>query len=130
MKRRQRHRNRRTPAKSYQAEAEICRRCPAFSVCTTGRSGRIITVSDAAEALERHRTWMQTDEAQAALRRRPGLIEPVFAQIKEHLAGRRFLLRGLEAVSAEWSLLAVAFNLKALAKHRTMASARDEPVAA
>ncbi len=129
LERRQRRLNRRTPAKLYQAEAEACRGCPAFGVCTSARSGRTITISDAAEALERHRVWMRSAAAREALRRRPGLIEPVFGQIKERLAGRRFLLRGLEAVAAEWSLLAVAFNLKALAKYRARALTRAAPAA-
>ena len=59
---------------------------------------------------------MQTAEARDALRRRKQLIEPVFGIIKEQQAGRRFLLRGLAAVRSEWTLLAVAFNLRTLAK--------------
>ena len=50
------------------------------------------------------------------MRRRKQLIEAVFGIIKEQQAGRRFLLRGLEAVRSEWTLLAVAFNLRTLAK--------------
>jgi hypothetical protein len=42
------------------------------------------------------------------------LIEPVWGLIKDGQAGRRFLLRGLENVRAEWSLLVTAFNLKTL----------------
>ena len=57
---------------------------------------------------------MSTDEAAEAYRRRQGLVEPVFGIIKEQHGGRRFLLRGLGNVSAEWSLLATAFNLKTL----------------
>jgi hypothetical protein len=41
-------------------------------------------------------------------------VEPAFGIIKEQQAGRRFLLRGLDNVRAEWSLLAVAFNLRML----------------
>ncbi|MCY4670711.1 MAG: transposase, partial [Rhodococcus sp.] len=67
--------------------------------------------------LEQHRRWMQTERAEAVLRRRPGLIESVFGIIKERQAGHRFLLRSIEAVEAEWSLLATAFNLRALSKH-------------
>ena len=55
-------------------------------------------------------------EARDAFRRRKQLIEPVFGIIKEQQAGRRFPLRGLEAVRSEWTLLAVAFNLRTLAK--------------
>ncbi len=115
--RRQRKYTRNTPARIYRADADTCQACSAFNVCTTSRFGRTITISDDAEALEAHRDWMRSDQAQEALRLRPGLIEPVFSIIKERQGGRRFLLRGYESVQAEWSLLAVAFNLRALSKH-------------
>ncbi|MCY3571396.1 MAG: transposase, partial [Chloroflexi bacterium] len=109
---------RRTPARLYGAEPEVCRACRQFGICTTSEfHGRTITVSEQSQALEAHRRWMRSRQAEDALRKRPALIEPVFAVIKERQAGRRFLLRGLEAVQAEWSLLAVAFNLRALSRY-------------
>jgi len=42
-------------------------------------------------------------------------VEPVFGIIKEVLGFRRFLLRGWEKVSVEWTLVSVAWNLKRLA---------------
>jgi transposase len=45
-------------------------------------------------------------------------VEPVFGQIKEDRGFRRFLLRGLEKVRFEWSLLCTAHNLLKLAKAR------------
>lgn len=41
-------------------------------------------------------------------------MEPVFGIIKEQQGARRFLLRGLGNVTAEWTLLATAFNLRTL----------------
>jgi transposase len=41
-------------------------------------------------------------------------VEPVFGQIKEALGFRRFLLRGIEKVKAEWSLVCTAHNLRKL----------------
>lgn len=46
-------------------------------------------------------------------------VEPVFGQIKEARGFRRFLLRGLEKVTAEWALLCTAHNLLKLAMART-----------
>ena len=43
-------------------------------------------------------------------------VEPVFGIVKEQMGARRFLLRGLANVNAEWSLLAAAFNLRSLGK--------------
>ena len=110
------HRRKRASVRVYAAHAADCLACPAFGRCTTSQRGRRIEVSLHADALTAHRHWMQTAEARDAFRRRKQLIEPVFGIIKEQQAGRRFLLRGLEAVRSEWTLLAVAFNLRTLAK--------------
>ena len=39
-------------------------------------------------------------------------VEPVFGIIKSVIGFRRFLLRGLEKVSLEWTWVSVAYNLK------------------
>lgn len=57
---------------------------------------------------------MSTDEAWVVYKRRKQLVEPVFGIIKEQLTDRRFLLRGFANVSAEWTLLGTAFNLRTL----------------
>ena len=43
--------------------------------------------------------------------RRRVIVEPVFGQIKEARGFRRFGLRGLEAVQAEWQPVAAVHNL-------------------
>jgi hypothetical protein len=97
----------------YRAEVAICRDCPAFGVCTKdGRQGRALEVGPHETALRDHRTWMASEEAQTLARQRKTLIEPVFGVLKEELGARRFLLRGLAGVRAEWTLLATAFNLR------------------
>ena len=45
---------------------------------------------------------------------RKQLAEPVFGIIKEQQGARRLLLCGLANVSAEWTGLATAFNLRTL----------------
>jgi transposase len=49
-------------------------------------------------------------------RLRKYVVEPVFGQIKECRGFRRFLLRGLENVQREWSLICTAHNLGKLAR--------------
>ncbi len=44
-------------------------------------------------------------------RLRKQTVEPVFGQIKEARGFRRFLMRGLEKVQGEWSMLCTAHNL-------------------
>lgn len=51
-------------------------------------------------------------------RLRKQVVEPVFGQIKHARGFRQFLLRGIEKVSAEWSLICTAHNLLKLAGTR------------
>lgn len=102
----------------YRVGAATCRACPAFGVCTTDRrQGRRLEVSPWVADLTRHRDWMATEAASALARQRKTLPEPVFGVLKEQQGVRRFLLRGLANVTAEWRLLAVAFNLRVLARY-------------
>ena len=110
------HRRRRASVRVYAAHAADCLACPAFGRCTTStrdagsRSRCTLTRS------RRIVTGCRRQRRATRFAGRKQLIEPVFGIIKEQQAGRRFLLRGLEAVRSEWTLLAVAFNLRTLAK--------------
>jgi len=42
---------------------------------------------------------------------RKAIVEPVFGQIKEQRGFRRFSLRGLDKVRAEWKLVCATSNL-------------------
>ncbi len=57
---------------------------------------------------------MTTERARRLYARRKELIEPIFGILKEQLSARRFLLRGLANVRAEFALLATAFNVRTL----------------
>ncbi len=109
--------NGKTPIRLYRAPRAVCRACPAFGVCTKDKhSGRALWIGPHDIRLRQHRAWMETEEANLLYAQRKGLIEPVFGIIKEQLGARRFLLRGLENVRAEFALLATAFNLRTLWK--------------
>jgi hypothetical protein len=58
----------------------------------------------------RHRLQTQEGKKRYALRKQTP--EPVFGIIKSVLGFRQFLLRGLENVRGEWSLVTMAWNLK------------------
>jgi len=49
-------------------------------------------------------------------RLRKQIVEPVFGQIKQGRGFRQFLLRGVEAVRAEWAMICTAHNLVKLAR--------------
>ena len=99
----------------YRASGAVCQVCPAFGVCTkAGETGRSLAVGPHDAVLRRHRAWMSTWTAKEAYRLRKHLVEPVFGIIKEQQGARKFLLRGLANVAAEWTVLATAFNLRTL----------------
>ena len=56
----------------------------------------------------------RTKKGRAEYARRKVIIEPVFGQIKAGLGFRNFLLRGLEKMQGEWTLVCLAHNLKRL----------------
>jgi len=64
--------------------------------------------------------WVRLRRAgwRSRYRLRKQVVEPVFGQIKEARGFRRFLLRGLEKVRGEWSLVCTAHNLLKLAAAR------------
>lgn len=100
--------------RTYRASAGVCQQCPVYGVCTKSKRGRSLAVGPHDDVLRRHRAWMSTDLAKEVYRLRKQLVEPVFGITKEQMGARRFLLRGLVNVAAEWNLLAVAFNLRTL----------------
>ncbi len=99
----------------YAGVREDCLGCPAFGRCTKDkRHGRKLQVGPHEEARLRHREVMASPEAKALYERRKELVEPAFGILKETQGARRFLLRGLANVQAEWALLATGFNLRSL----------------
>jgi transposase len=59
----------------------------------------------------RMRAKLLTEEGRKIYRRRKAVVEPIFGQAKEARGFRRFLLRGLKAAGAEWSLVCTVSNL-------------------
>jgi hypothetical protein len=57
---------------------------------------------------------LKTEIGRAIYRLRKCTVEPVIGIIKEVLGFRQFSLRGLRAVTGEWCLVCLAFNLKRL----------------
>jgi len=57
-------------------------------------------------------------DAKARYARRKQTVEPVFGIIKAALGFTRFHLRGLAKVTAEWTLIAIAYNCRRLHRLR------------
>jgi hypothetical protein len=64
-----------------------------------------------ASVAEQMRHKLRTPEGRAVYKLRKAVVEPVFGQIKEARGFRRFLLRGLAKVQAEWQMICATHNL-------------------
>ena len=87
--------------------------CPARDLCTKAINGRRShEYSPRLMAYKKQVTEKLTSEEGRILRSRR-LIEPeaVFGLIKQNMNFRRFNLRGLKKVSAEWGLVSIAHNM-------------------
>lgn len=61
---------------------------------------------------------LETEDAKKLYARRKQTVEPVFGIIKAAMGFARFHLRGLANVTAEWSLIALAYNCRRLHRLR------------
>ena len=64
-----------------------------------------------ATALNQMKQKLQTEAGRAIYKMRKAIVEPVFGQIKECRNFRRFSLRGLKNVRAEWKLVCLTHNI-------------------
>jgi transposase len=71
-------------------------------------------VPEAASAVDRMQHRLRTREGRAVYAQRKCTVEPTFGIIKSVLGFRQFLLRGIEAVGHEWTLVCIGWNLKRL----------------
>ncbi len=94
-----------------------CRDCPVRAQCTRDPKGRQIEVWPHTPAVQAMRARLQEKGALALQARRQEIIEPRFAQIKQHEGFRRWTVWGLENVRAQWSLLCAILNLRVLYRH-------------
>ena len=65
-----------------------------------------------AGVIDKMRNKLKTVEGRKIYAERKSTVEPVFGIIKHVLGFRQFFLRGLEAVSGEWTLVSIAWNMK------------------
>ena len=59
---------------------------------------------------------LQTEEGKALYAKRKSTVETVFGLIKHVQGFRQFLLRGVDAIQSEWSLVCIGWNLKRVHK--------------
>lgn len=94
---------------------------PPNGFSTWKRTGKLPANGARGPVAEKMRERLISDEGRHQYNRRCGIVEPVFALIKEQRGCRRFLLRGLKKASAEWSLLCTVTNLWRLYRYAPQA---------
>ena len=95
----------------YQAKG--CKNCPLRKQCHQGKDNRIIEVNLNLNRLrQKADKRLKTKRGIQKRKQRCFDVEPVFAHIKHNHHFKRFMLRGLEKVSIETGLLALAHNLR------------------
>jgi hypothetical protein len=88
--------------------------CPVRDQCTAGQGGRSIRRTPFEEAIARQQHKNEQPASQILLNLRKEIIEHVFGCIKGNDGFRRFSVRGLAKVRAQWALICTVFNLRKL----------------
>jgi len=68
-------------------------------------------IPQGATALKRMARKLETKKGAAVYAARQGIVEPVIGQVKHARGFRQFLLRGIDKVQAEWSLVCTTHNV-------------------
>jgi transposase len=94
-------------------QAANCHNCPMRGVCHRSAGNRVVEIN---HSLRKHKQAakerLNTDQGIKYRKRRPGDVEPVFAQLKHNHGFRRFLLKGMSKTEVEIGLLSIAHNLR------------------
>ena len=103
--------------RSYAASAKACQDCSLRQQCLSKKTSkrRMLSVFYDKELAEYSHQMMQkidTDVGRQKYHQRFGIIEPVFANIREQKRMSRFLLRGKSKVNAQWLLYCIVHNIE------------------
>jgi transposase len=90
--------------------AKGCAKCPLKEKCTRNKGNRTITREEDEHLMEAMAARVQAQPQKMKLRK--ALVEHPFGTIKRWFGYTYFLVKGLENVRAEWTLITLAYNLK------------------
>jgi transposase len=93
-------------------QAESCAGCSMRPLCHKSKYNRRIEISHRLNAYRKKaRDLLDSEQGHIQRSKRPIEVEAVFGQIKNNRHFRRFIMRGLEKVTIEFGLIAMAHNL-------------------
>ena len=90
------------------------RDCPVRHLCSKDPKGRQLQVWSHTVLAQAMRQRLEQPHGAKLYAQRMAIIEPRFAQLKEHDGFRRWTLWGLESVQAQWAMLCATLNLRVL----------------
>lgn|SRR5512145_469160 len=94
-------------------QARNCNGCQMRCLCHKSKGNRIIEVSHRLNELKaKARDRLLSEKGLMHRKKRPVDVEPVFGMLKQNKNFRRFFLKGIDKVSIEFGLLALAHNIK------------------
>lgn len=92
----------------------LCLKCQFFGTCTKDKKGRTLSRLLDEEIKLKLENNYETEQSRAIYKLRKQKVELPFGHIKSNLGVSAFLLRGLDGVRAEMSLLSSCFNMARL----------------
>ena len=96
----------------YRTDKGVCQACKHFGTCTKSTKGRMVKRYHFEAFKKMLETRYETVKGQEIYKQRKETIELIFGHIKRNLGAGHFLLRGLDGVRAEASLLGCVFNIR------------------
>lgn len=86
--------------------------CPFRSQCSKNKRGKTVEVGPDRVARQNQTKKQSLPESRERIRERAGIIEPIFALVKEHGGFRRFTYRGLSGAQTQWAVEMAGHNLR------------------
>ena len=98
-------------------QCKDCLSCKSKDVCVRGKNGfRIVSRHNREDLIEKMRLKLSTEYGKRLYRQRAPIAESPHGHFKKNLGFRQFLCRGKPAVSAEFKLLCIGYNIRKIAK--------------
>jgi len=101
--------------KNYAVRVYHCKSsktCPVRDQCSRNKRGRTIEISPFTREIERQREKQKNEAKREILAKRKSIVELVFGVIKHNWGFRRWTVRKIDNVRAQWSLICTVYNLQ------------------
>ncbi len=96
----------------YRCDPEVCSLCPKKGVCTKSENGRMLRVSVNQKEILNYIEKLKDKKNSSIISKRKEIVEHPFGTIKRSFGYTYFLLKGMEKVKGEFSLICFVYNLK------------------